>query len=58
VKNAKTGEIIKTEIVRIDSNGETTVTSYPAGTPVPSLGSLQATGCGFLWLPFNCCLKL
>jgi len=42
VKNAKTGEIIKTEIVRIDSNGETTVTSYPAGTPVPSLASLQS----------------
>uniref|UniRef100_H2ZGC4 Uncharacterized protein n=1 Tax=Ciona savignyi TaxID=51511 RepID=H2ZGC4_CIOSA len=42
VKNAKTGEVIKTEIVRIDSNGETTVTSYPAGTPVPSLGTLQA----------------
>ena len=44
VKNAKTGEIIKTEIVRIDSNGETTVTSYPAGTPVPSLASLQSGG--------------
>ena len=37
VKNAKTGEVIKTEIVRIDVNGETTITSYPAGTPVPNL---------------------
>ncbi|XP_077973080.1 uncharacterized protein LOC120338337 isoform X3 [Styela clava] len=46
VKNAKTGEIIKTEIVRIDSSGEQTVTSYPAGTPIPSLGSLQSQGSG------------
>lgn len=47
MKNAKTGEIIKTEIVRIDSSGEMTVTSYPAGTQVPSLSSLQSSGVSY-----------
>lgn len=42
VKNAKTGEIIKTDIVRVNENGEETIlSSHAAGTSAPSLTALQ-----------------
>ena len=45
VKSKVTKKAIRTDIVRIDANGEETlIASYPGDTPVPSTATLQASG--------------
>lgn len=53
IKNSKTGELIKTEIIKIDSNGERTTTSFPAGSVIPELDIIQNAGSFWLYLCYT-----
>ena len=42
LRNSRNGALIKTEIVRVDTQGNVTITSYPAGTEVPDIKPISA----------------